>query len=196
MNSFSPHLYLSILRFPPVMVGFTPGRIPVSVEGLLPGESAHQLQFAPWYPSITGWLPTYGEPVREHVTGPLGQPLYSLSLCRPTLRLTSRLQPSGRTGGPPAGWCFTGLSFRMDALSPREDAQKCFRTGNFFLKHICDFSDIFVFHLYSRLHLMDFWDVNTSRLELKPTLPGLTEDPEGTLTTCRLVWFFSPLLTF
>uniref|UniRef100_A0A674PKL0 C-terminal-binding protein 2 n=2 Tax=Takifugu rubripes TaxID=31033 RepID=A0A674PKL0_TAKRU len=58
-------------RFPPVMVGVTPGRIPVPVEGLVPGGSAHQLQFAPWYPSITGRLPTHGEPVREHMTGPL-----------------------------------------------------------------------------------------------------------------------------
>lgn len=53
------------------MVGVTPGRIPVPVEGLVPGGSAHQLQFAPWYPSITGRLPTHGEPVREHMTGPL-----------------------------------------------------------------------------------------------------------------------------
>lgn len=64
-------IFSSILRFPPVMVGVTPGRIPVPVEGLVPGGGAHQLQFAPWYPSITGRLPTHGEPVREHMTGPL-----------------------------------------------------------------------------------------------------------------------------
>lgn len=97
MNSFSPHLYLSILRFPPVMVGVTPGRIPVPVEGLVPGESAHQLQFAPWYPSITGWLPTYGEPVREHVTGPLDS---RCTLSHSAVRLYVWLLDSSRLDGP------------------------------------------------------------------------------------------------
>lgn len=97
VNSFSPHLYLSILRFPPVMVGVAPGRIPVPVEGLVPGESAHQLQFAPWYPSITGWLPTYGEPVREHVTGPLDS---RCTLSHSAVRLYVWLLDSSRLDGP------------------------------------------------------------------------------------------------
>lgn len=186
------------------MVGVTPSGTPVPVEGLVPGGRVHQLQFAPRYPSITARLPTRGQPVREHRTGPLGG-RSSLSLSLPlsfshaAVRLSVWLLCSSRLTRPAAAGRFTGFFLcvwkrsapeRTDGntsdLQPSPQACVCFQWSFPFPSPLKD----------------AFWGgfFRDVRMEFKPTLPAWTEDPERTLTislllsvqTC-LVFFFLPL---
>lgn len=178
------------------MVGVAPSGIPVPVEGLVPGEESISCSLPPGtHPSQTN-SPRVASPWESTGLGRWAAAVLSLSLTLPSDFTFDFSTPAVSPGWRPGDVSQVFLCVWKRSAPERTDGNTS-DLQPFPQAYLC-FQWSFPFpSLLKATFWGDFWDVNTSRMELKPTLPGWTKDPERTLTiglllsvqTC-LVFFF------